>query len=121
MTKNLLENQYEVNPKKEQDDTHLETEQTKVDIPSILEVQSVEEAVDDTSVLEFQSTKHVGLNIREEGRVENDASVGEVVKIDKVEIPPTLEKEVVTEENVEKIEVKVESETESRDTVETIK
>lgn len=58
-----------------------------MDIPSILNVQSFEQAMDDTFVLESQSIEHVEVNTLKEGRVENDAGVGEVDKIGKVEIP----------------------------------
>lgn len=83
----MQENQHEVNSTKEQDDTHPETEQTKMDIPSILKVQSIEQALDDTSIPNVQSVEHVEANIPGEGRVENNVGVGEAIKIDKVEIP----------------------------------
>lgn len=121
ITKFLLENQCEVYPTKKEDDTHPKTEQTKVDIPSIMEVQSIEQAVGGTSGPKVQSIEHVEVNIPKEGRAENDVGVGKVVITDKVEIPLTPEKEEVAKENVEKIEVKIEARTEARDTTKTVK
>lgn len=68
MTKILLENKYEVNPGKGQDESHPESQ----NMPS-----QDKKTMEDTSVLEVQTVEQVEVSVQEEVRVEDAIDKGE--------------------------------------------